>query len=175
MRNFLEGLESRTFLSITPGGWTPPKLDATITADIKAVSAAQSQLSTDWKAAGPTIAADTKALGVAIKAAKAAVPTSLTTQLKTDEGTVLTDLKTLFKDYWTHAPAATITADKAALKTAETAVANDGKAIQTSINTNAGVMAAQAKLTTDSATVTADGKALQAAISKLFTDLKNHA
>ena len=145
-------------------------------ADLAAIKTDQAAaLPPALKTTEPTLIADGKAIAAALKTARASVPAALTTQLKTDSGTVTTDLKTLFNDYMTKATAAKITADKAALKAAETAVGNDLKAIQTSINTNAGVVAAEAKLKADSATVTADEATLQAAYKKLFTDLKNHA
>lgn len=177
MRNFVQGLESRTFLSVAPAPATssPPKPDATITADLSAIKAAEAKLAAAWKADGPTIATDQKALSKAIQTATADVPSTLTTKLKTDQGTVKTDETDLFNAYKSKAPAATIKADQTALNTALAAVAADGKAIQTSINTNAGVVAAQATLKTALAPINADQAAVQAAIAKLLTDLKDHA
>ena len=177
MRNFVESVESRTFLSVTPTIWhhIPNPPDAAITADLNAIKAAQAALAAQLKTDGPTLKADATALGAAYKTARAAVPAALTTKLTTDETTAHTDLSKLFADYKAKAPAATITADKAAVDAAFTLVHADAKAIETSIDTNAGVVAAKAKLTADSAKVTADEKAVQAAYTKLFTDLKNHA
>ena len=171
-RTWFDVLESRTLLSGTP---TPTPPDATIQADLAAVKAAQTQLAADWKTAAPTIEADEKALAAAKQAAYAALPSSVTGQLKTDQTTVQSDLKKLFTDYISGASSTQISADKTALQTAWQAVQADLKTIQTDVNNDPAVVAAQNKLTTDSATVTADQKTLQTDLSKLFTDLKNHA
>ena len=128
MKNRLfDVLEPRTLFSAAPVAphTTPPAPDATIQADLAAVKAAQTQLVTDWKADGPTIVADEKALAAAKQAAYAALPSSVTTQLKTDQTTVQTDLKKLFTDYISGASSTQITADKTALQTAWQAVQTD--------------------------------------------------
>ena len=54
-------------------------------------------------------------------------------------------------------------------------VQTDFKTIQSDVDADPAVVAAQNKLTTDSATVTADQKVLQTALTKLQTDIRNHA
>lgn len=176
-RGLFDVLESRTLLSAAPVGGheTPTPPDATIQADLAAVKAAQTQLATDWKADGATIVADQKALAAARQAAYAALPSSVTAQLKTDQTAVEGDLKKLFSDYISGASATQITADKTAIQAAWQAVQADLKTIQSDVNNNPAVVAAQNKLTTDSAAVTADQKTLQTAWTKLFADVKNHA
>jgi hypothetical protein len=190
-RIFIQPLESRTLLS----GWgfsggfgqkfsgggkghfspIPNPPDATIQADLTAVQNAKTQLQTDWKADGPTIKADLMALAAARKTARADVSSTLTTQLTTDQGTLKTAIQTLHTDFKDGASSTTITADKSAVKTDETAVQNDQAAINSAINANPAVVAAQTQLTTDSATIKADQSALQAAEQKLWTDIKDNA
>ena len=176
---YIEPLESRTLLSVSPvAHGTPehhPVLSAAVQADLTTIAKDQKQLATDLKNLRPTLQADEKAVSAAINALASKLA-PLRTTLQSDETkwatTLRTDEKTLFAD---RGNATKTAADKVQLQkdeaAAKTALQADRAAIQKIIDTDPAVIAARAKRTADLKPITADAAKLQADYTQLHKDL----
>ncbi len=174
---FVDELEGRALLSTMQGPgsvWSNPAVQA----DLAKIKTDTQTLVSDSKTAAPTIRTDQMAIQTAIKSAIAndsAVKTAQAT-LKTDQTAAQTTLSKDWKAIWS-APSfsAAVAAAKvywADAASAAKTIAADQKAIQTAINADPGVMAAEAKLQADEAPITHDQMTLQADYTQLATDVK---
>jgi hypothetical protein len=179
----MELLESRAL----PSGFNWGALGAlfnpspAVQADLAKIETDLKALYTETKTLAPTLKADEQALQTATANAikndttVSSAETTLKTAITTWEATLKADLLAV-KDATSSSTRKTaITQLQSDLTAAATAIKTDRAAVQTAINADSGVQAAQAKLTTDSAPITADQATLKADYAQLQKDLQAEA
>ncbi len=179
----MEILESRALPSgFSLSGWGAFfNQSPAVQADLAKIQTDLQTLHTDLVNLGPTLKKDAQALQTAIASAEKndATVVSAEATLKTDTSTWNTKLKADWKAVWnatsSSARQTAITQLKSDLTAAAKALQADHTAIQTAINADAGVQAAQAQLKTDTAPITTDEATLKADYTQLAADIKAEA
>ncbi len=171
----LDTLEDRALLSVTTGGHNPPAPPSpAVLADIAKIDQDEQTLLTDIIRLAPTLQQDQQAINTAINSSTSVKAAQA--QFQADEmtwgGVIRADAFAVVKATTPAAEKAAITKLESDQGQAAQVFQTDAQAVQTAINTDPNVQAAQAKLKADSALIAADQATLAADFAQLQSDLQ---